>query len=214
MKKLYLLLILLAMLFTGAYAQSITIKGIVTDTKGSPLVGVAVKVKDSKTGTITNTSGAYTITVTSRQSVLVFSYVSFATEERVAAGNTINVTLKDDITTLSDVVIVGYGEQKKKLLSTSVSSVSAKQIEDRLVATPAEALAGQVAGVNIAQVSGDPGAAPMIQVRGIGSISAGNSPLFVVDGYPLNNADNFNQINPADIQSIDVLKDAAASAIY
>jgi TonB-linked SusC/RagA family outer membrane protein len=214
MKKLYLLLILLFMLFTGAYAQSITVKGIVTDLKGGPLVGVAVKVKDSKTGTLTNTSGAYTITVPNRQAILIFSYVSFVSEERVAASNTINITLKDDVTTLNDVVIVGYGEQKKKMLSTSISSVSAKQIEDRLVATPGEALAGQVAGVNIAQVSGDPGSAPIIQVRGIGSISAGNSPLFVVDGYPLNNADNFNQINPADIQSIDVLKDAAAAAIY
>lgn len=214
MKRLYLMFILLMIQFTGTYAQNITVKGTVTDAKGGPLVGVAVKVKDSKTGAMTNTSGAYTIAVPNKQAVLVFSYISYVTAEQVASSPILNVVLKDDITTLNDVVIVGYGEQQKKLISTAISSVSAKQIEDRLVATPAEALAGQVAGVNIAQVSGDPGSAPIIQVRGIGSISAGNSPLFVVDGYPLNNADNFNQINPADIQSIDVLKDAAAAAIY
>jgi TonB-dependent SusC/RagA subfamily outer membrane receptor len=207
----------LFLLLQTAYsqAQSIVIKGAVIDSKGEPLIGVGVKVKGTSTATLTNTSGNYTITVPARESVLVFSYVSFATEERpVGTLTTINVTLKDDAVNLNDVVVVGYGEQKKKQLSTAISSLNAKQLEDRLVANPAQAMAGQVAGVNIAQASGEPGAAPVIQVRGIGSIGAGNSPLFVVDGYPLNSADNFNQINPADIESIQVLKDAAAAAIY
>jgi TonB-linked SusC/RagA family outer membrane protein len=196
-------------------AQSKVIKGVVTDAQGEPLIGVGVKVKGTSTATLTNTSGYYTIAVPGPQSVLVFSYVSLAAEERLAGTQTtINVTLKDDAVNLNDVVVVGYGEQKKKQLSTAISSLNAKQLEDRLVANPAQAMAGQVAGVNIAQASGEPGSAPVIQVRGIGSIGAGNSPLFVVDGYPLNSADNFNQINPADIESIQVLKDAAAAAIY
>jgi TonB-linked SusC/RagA family outer membrane protein len=210
-------LVLFTLLFTGfsAYAQSIVVKGTVTDVKGVPLVGASVKVKGTPTVTNTNASGAYTIAVADKNAVLVFSYVSFISTERPVGSNTeINVSLKGEDVTLSEVVVVGYGEQKKKLLSTSISTVKARQIEDRPVGTPAEALAGQIAGVNIAQASGDPGSAPVIQVRGIGSIGAGNSPLFVVDGYPLNSADNFNQINPADIESIQVLKDAAAAAIY
>ncbi len=212
---LLLLSIILLLQTAQSQVQTITVKGIVTDAKGEPLIGVGVKVKGTAKATLTNTSGAYTISVPNKQSILVFSYISFTTEERLAGTQTtINVTLKDDAINLNDVVVVGYGQQKKKQLSTAISSLNAKQLEDRLVANPAQAMAGQVAGVNITQASGEPGTAPVIQVRGIGSIGAGNSPLFVVDGYPLNNPDNFNQINPADIESIQVLKDAAAAAIY
>ncbi|MFD1255946.1 SusC/RagA family TonB-linked outer membrane protein [Mucilaginibacter terrae] len=200
---------------TSLYAQKIEIKGTVTDTKGLPVIGASVKIKGTALGTVTKTSGAYAIVVSDKKSILVFSSIGFISEERLTGDNTvINIVLKDDKVSLSDVVIVGYGEQKKKLLSTAVSTVNARQIEDRLVSTPGQALAGLVAGVNVAQASGEPGAPPVIQVRGIGSIGAGNSPLFVVDGYPLNNPDNFNQINPADIESVQVLKDAAAAAIY
>jgi len=212
-----LALLFLAFFFqvSSLYAQTINIKGKVSDDTGAPLPGATVKVKGTITGAVTDVNGNYTINIPNRNAVLVFSFISFQTQEQPVGNNTqINVTLHESSTTLTDVVIVGYGEMKKKMLSTAISSVSSKQIEDRLVATPAEALVGQVSGVQISQALGDPGAAPVITIRGLGSIGAGNSPLFVVDGYPLNNADDFNQINPADIESVQVLKDAAAAAIY
>jgi TonB-linked SusC/RagA family outer membrane protein len=197
------------------FAQSLTIKGRVTDIKGAPLIGASVTIKGTNKATSTATNGTYSITVPNQQAILVFSFISFISEERLVGTNSeLNVILNDDNVKLNEVVVVGYGEQKRKLLSTSISTVTAKQMEDRLVATPGEALEGQIAGVNITQASGDPGNAPVIQIRGLGSIGAGNSPLFVVDGYPLNSADDFNQISPADIESIQVLKDAAAAAIY
>jgi TonB-linked SusC/RagA family outer membrane protein len=217
LKQIILILICALCTFsvTSVKAQGINIKGSVKDASGVALIGVGIKVKDGKNVAVTGTTGTYSISVPSKDAILVFSYVGYTTIERkVGNSTTIDISLAEDASQLSDVVVVGYGEQKKKLLSTAISTVTAKDIEDRLVSTPGAALAGQVAGVNIAQSSGDPGAAPTIQVRGIGSIGAGNSPLFVVDGYPLNNPDNFNQINPADIESIQVLKDAAAAAIY
>jgi TonB-linked SusC/RagA family outer membrane protein len=210
-------LLLLALFFQAStsLAQTLTIRGKVTDGKNVPLPGATIKIKGTTTGVVTNVNGEYSINIANRNVVLVFSFISFQTEERPVGANTqINVMLQESVTALNDVVVVGYGEMKKKMLSTAISSVSAKQIEDRLVATPAEALVGQIAGVQISQASGDPGAAPVINIRGIGSIGAGNSPLFVVDGYPLNSADDFNQINPADIETVQVLKDAAAAAIY
>ncbi|MES2277562.1 MAG: TonB-dependent receptor [Bacteroidota bacterium] len=210
-------LVLLAAFFhtSTVYAQAITLKGKVTDSKGIPLPGASVKIKGTAAGVLTNINGDYTISVPNRNTVVVFSYVSFQTEEHVVGANTLmNISLQDNAISLNDVVVVGYGETKRKLLSTAVSSVNARQLEDRLVATPGEALVGQVSGVQISQSLGDPGAAPVITIRGLGSIGAGNSPLFVVDGYPLNSADDFNNINPADIETIQVLKDAAAAAIY
>lgn len=195
-------------------AQTVNIKGTVTDSKGIPLPGTSVKVKGTTNGVLTNGDGGYSIKA-SPGAVLVFSFISFQSEERLVGSNTqINVTLHDNVISLNDVVVIGYGETKRKLLSTSVSTVTSRQIEDRLVATPGEALVGQIAGVQISQASGDPGSAPVITVRGLGSIGAGNSPLYVVDGYPLNSPDDFNAINPADIESAQVLKDAAAAAIY
>ncbi|NOW93370.1 TonB-dependent receptor [Mucilaginibacter sp. SG564] len=210
-------LLLFAVFFqiSTLYAQTITVKGKVTDNKGLPLPGASVKVKGTTNGILTNANGDYSITVPDGNAVLVFSFISYQPAERVVGSNTqINITLQDNVSSLNEVVVVGYGETKRKLLSTAVSSVNARQLEDRLVATPGEALVGQVSGVQISQALGDPGAAPVINIRGLGSIGAGNSPLFVVDGYPLNSADDFNNINPADIQTIQVLKDAAAAAIY
>jgi len=210
-------LLLFAVFFqiSAIYAQTISVKGKVTDNKGMPLPGASVKVKGTSTGILTNTNGDYTITVPDGNAVLVFSFVSYQSAERIVGSNThIDITLQDNVSSLNEVVVVGYGETKRKLLSTAVSSVNARQLEDRLVATPGEALVGQVSGVQISQALGDPGAAPVINIRGLGSIGAGSNPLYVVDGYPLNNADDFNNINPADIQTIQVLKDAAAAAIY
>jgi TonB-linked SusC/RagA family outer membrane protein len=198
-----------------AVAADLVVKGNVTSDRGESLPGVSVIIKGSSLGTVTDARGAYSLTVPNPQATLVFSYIGMITQE-VAVNNqvTINVSLTTDTKSLNEVVVVGYGEQQRKFLSTAVSSIAATQIKDLSVANPAQALAGQIAGVNIAQTGGQPGAAPVIRIRGIGSLGAGNSPLYVVDGYPLGSADNFNQINPGDIQSIEILKDAAAAAIY
>ncbi|RKR83685.1 TonB-linked SusC/RagA family outer membrane protein [Mucilaginibacter gracilis] len=214
-RVLKLLIFALSLQISTAYAQSITIRGKVRDSKNVPLPGATVKVKGTTTATVTSVNGDYTIKVPDTKAILVFSFISFQTQEQLVGSKLqIDVLLEEATNTLNDVVVVGYGEMKKKLLSTAVSSVGAKQIEDRLVATPGEALAGQISGVQVSQSMGDPGSAPVITVRGLGSIGAGNSPLFVVDGYPLNSADDFNNINPADIETVQVLKDAAAAAIY
>jgi len=210
-------LLFLAVFFqiSTTYAQTAAIKGKVTDTRGAALPGVTVKIKGTSNGVATDGKGNYSITVPNRNVILVFNFVGFQTEERSVGSNTqIDVSLQDNSVSLNEVVVVGYGETKRKMLSTAISTVNARQIGDQLVATPGEALVGQLAGVQISQTSGDPGSAPVITVRGVGSIGAGTSPLYVVDGYPLNSADDFNAINPADIETVQVLKDAAAAAIY
>lgn len=200
---------------TSLFAQSITVKGKVTDAQGLVLPGASIKLKDAGTGVLSGLDGTYSINVPNANSILIFSFIGYTTEEHTVGTSTqLNVSLKTNEHSLNEVVVVGYGSMKKKLLSTSVGAVSSKQIEDRLVATPGEALAGQISGVQVSQSMGDPGAAPVILIRGVGSIGAGSNPLYVVDGYPLNSADDFNQISPADIESIQVLKDAAAAAIY
>jgi TonB-linked SusC/RagA family outer membrane protein len=190
------------------------ITGRVLDEKGQGLPGVNVVVKGTTNGTQTDGEGRYTITAADN-ATLVFSFIGYLPKEAPVKGdNPVNVSLAPDNKTLSEVVVVGYGVQEKKLLATSIATVSAKQIELLPVASPSEALVGLVAGAQITEPSGEPGAGAVIRVRGLGSISAGNSPLYVVDGYPLNSPDSYYQIPPGDIQSIQILKDAAACAIY
>ncbi len=192
----------------------ITITGQVLDEKGTGLPGVNVIVKGTSNGAQTDMDGRYKITAPD-DATLVFSFVGYVSKEVAVGGRTsINMSLAPDAAGLDEVVVVGYGVQEKKLLATSISSISAKQVELIPVASPSEALVGLVAGAQITEPSGEPGAGAVIRIRGLGSISAGNSPLYVVDGYPLNSADSYNQIPPADIQSIQILKDAAACAIY
>ncbi|MDR6197329.1 TonB-dependent receptor [Siphonobacter sp. SORGH_AS_0500] len=195
--------------------QELFLKGRVTAEGGQGLPGVNVVVKGTNIGTSTDAEGRYQLRLPSGDGTLLFSSIGYIKQEVPLANRTsIDVTLLPDAQALNEVVVVGYGEQSRKSLSTAVSSVSSKQLKDIPVANPAQALAAQVSGVNITQTGGQPGAAPVIRIRGVGSLGAGNSPLYVVDGYPLASADNFNQINPGDIQSIEVLKDAAAAAIY
>jgi len=199
---------------TWLQAQQLSISGQVTDS-GQALPGVNVLLKGSAIGTSTDSDGKYLIQVPSGEQILVFSYIGYLSKEvPVNSRTVVHVEMVTDSRALNEVVVVGYGEQNRKSLSTAVSSVSSKQLSNISVANPAQALAAQVSGVNISQAGGQPGAAPVIRIRGVGSLGAGNSPLYVVDGYPLASADNFNQINPGDIQSIEVLKDAAAAAIY
>ncbi|RYU77852.1 SusC/RagA family TonB-linked outer membrane protein [Hymenobacter persicinus] len=200
--------------FLQTAPADITVKGRVVDEKGQGLPGVNVVVRGTSNGTQTDPDGRYTIKADGG-ATLVFSFIGYLAQEVPLNGrDAVNVALAPDNKTLSEVVVVGYGVQEKKLLATSIASVSAKQVELIPVSSPSEALVGLVAGAQITEPSGEPGQGAVIRVRGLGSISAGNSPLYVVDGYPLNNADSYNQIPPGDIQSIQILKDAAASAIY
>ncbi|MEO7309729.1 MAG: TonB-dependent receptor, partial [Chitinophagaceae bacterium] len=192
--------------------------------------GVTVTVKGGKAATATDNNGAFTVDVPSNGS-LVFSYVGF-TDQEVAVKNrsTINIELEKGGSSLNEVVVVGYGTQSKKDVIGSIASVGAKQLQDKAVVSFGEAIAGQVAGVQVQQASSAPGAGLSIKIRGVGSISADNTPLYVIDGVPLDNTTNgyaaqgasganvptnpLASINPGDIQSIDILKDASATAIY
>ncbi|WP_188814309.1 TonB-dependent receptor [Hymenobacter cavernae] len=199
----------------GKSTADVPVSGKVVDAKGEGLPGVTVVVKGAAIGTGTGPDGSFTLNVP-ENSTLVFSFVGYTRKEVPITGATSNlsVTLAEDTKALGEVVVVGYGVQEKKLLATSISSVAAKDVELLPVASPSEALVGLVAGAQITEPSGEPGAGAVIRIRGLGSISAGNSPLYVVDGYPLNSPDSYYQIPPGDIQSIQILKDAAACAIY
>jgi TonB-linked SusC/RagA family outer membrane protein len=189
----------------------INVTGVVKDANGQPLPGVTVLVKGTTIGTVTEIDGSYTLTVP-EGAVLVFSFVGYIVKEiNVGNQSVIDVTLKEDETSLDEVVVVGYGTVNRKDLTGSISSVGSKEIKDLAATRVDQALMGKVAGVQVLPVSGEPGAPPQIRIRGIGSISAGGGPLYVVDGFPM---ESIQTINPNDIESIDVLKDASATAIY
>lgn len=213
----------------------ITVRGQVTDENGEPLPGVTVRVKDANQGTITDMEGNYSLEVPDGNASLIFSFVGFISQT-IAINNQsrIDVSLEPDVETLEEVVVVGYGTEKRKDLTGAVSSVSSEDFNPGVVIAPEQLMQGKVAGVNITQNSGQPGAASTVRIRGENSISAGNDPLYVIDGVPLqfgsgnmfvsgmqgsspfsSQATNpLNALNPADIESIDILKDASATAIY
>lgn len=201
---------------SGSAPLSITIQGQVTsqDTR-EVLPGVSVLVKGTSQGTNTDSDGNYRISVENEQAVLVFSFVGYQKQE-VVVGNrsTVSVQLVAGDQTLNEVVVVGYGVQKKRELTNSIASISSREIQNQIVNNPLNALAGQLPGVQITSQSGRLGANPVVRVRGTGSINAGNKPLYVLDGIPLADDGAINAISPADIETIDVLKDAAAAAIY
>ncbi|MFD1144257.1 SusC/RagA family TonB-linked outer membrane protein [Larkinella insperata] len=192
---------------------ALSIRGTVTAETGETLPGVTIAVKGTTVGSTTSESGQYSISVPDGSSVLVFSSVGYEKQE-MPVGNrtTINVTLKADTKALGEVVVIGYGTQQRRDVTGSVASVKGKELENLPVPGPVEALQGRVAGVDIVQNSGSPGGSPTVKVRGITSLNAGNSPLYIVDGVPITG--NINVVNPNDIQSMEVLKDASASAIY
>ncbi|HET7116334.1 MAG TPA: TonB-dependent receptor [Hanamia sp.] len=191
--------------------QDITVTGTVSGAGGIPLTGATVHVKNSQYGVTTNDKGAFSITVP-EDAVLVVSYVGYETVEiNVNNRTSINVTLQPSTTALTDVVVVGYGTQKKADLTGAVSVVTSKDIENRPIIDAGEALQGKAAGVQVTSNSGKPGAGLSIRIRGSSSISAGNDPLYIVDGIPTT---DISEYNPADIASISILKDAASAAIY
>lgn len=192
------------------------IQGTVTDTKGQPLPGVTIKIKGvANSGTVTNLDGKYTINVPDGKAILVFTYVGFDShEEPVNNRATIDVKLSDNVSTLNDVVVTGYGgTAKKRDLTGSITSVSAAQIAERQPINLFDALQGQAAGVLVVNDSGEPGAEGTIQIRGASTFSTtgGNTPLYVIDGVISSDA---AAINPNDIETIEVLKDAASASIY
>ena len=206
------LLMLFAAISLGVSAQTITVKGNVKDTTGEPIIGASVVEKGNTTnGTITDLDGNYSIKVPSK-ATLTISYIGMKTQDIAVKGQSqINVTLSDDTQALDEVVVIGYGTVAKKDLTGSVSSVSAKQIAAIPVSSASEALQGKMAGVSITTTEGSPDADVKIRVRGGGSLSQDNSPLYIVDGFPVS---SISDIAPTDIQSVDVLKDASSTAIY
>lgn len=196
-------------------AQKLTIRvqGTVTDEKGAPVQGASVVVKGMTSGAITGSTGSYALAVPDDHAILVFSHLGFETQERSMQGSTmINVTLKQYASSLNDVVILGYGSQKKKDLTGSVGIANTVDMQKAPVASYVDALAGRVAGLNVVSNDGQPGAGSQITVRGA-SVTQDASPLFVIDGFPIENMD-INSLNPNEIESLQVLKDASSIAIY
>src|SRR6478736_6289546 len=193
------------------HAQQTTVTGIVKS-NNEPVPGATVLEKGTANGTVTNADGQFSISVNA-DATLVFSFIGMTPKEvKVSSQSVIDVTLDADATQLGEVVVLGYGEVERKDLTTSVSSISSKQLKDIPINSAAQALAGRLAGVQIVTSEGTPNAQVQVRVRGGGSITQDNTPLYVVDGIQVENA--LSVIAPQDIASIDVLKDASATAIY
>ena len=236
MKRLLLqssMIMLLLCLSQFLFAQNKTISGTVTDKNGAPVAGVSVTAKGSTRGATTNSSGSFTLSVPSDVTTLVVSSVGYATQQVDISGQTsVTVSLVESISSLNEVVVIGYGTARRKDLTGAVSTVQEKDFNKGTYTSPDQLIQGKVAGVQITNNSGQPGGATTIKIRGNSAITGTGQPLFVVDGVPLdgrssrpgvgdlgfggsNPASNpLNFLNPADIASIDVLKDASATAIY
>jgi TonB-linked SusC/RagA family outer membrane protein len=218
--SLCLLLTLNVLTANNIYAQSRSVSGKVVDDNGEEIPGASVTVKGAQTGTLTSIDGTYKIDVAS-SATLVFSFVGYLKEE-VAVGNqsVINVTLKTDTKALEEVVVVGYGTQRKVETTGSIASVKAEELTQLPITNIAQGLQARVSGVQISQNSGSPGGNISVRIRGTNSINGNSEPLYVIDGIQVSNSGGINDvsplstINPNDIQSVEVLKDASASAIY
>ena len=195
------------------------IRGTVRDaTNNKPLSGATVSVKGGTQSTVSDANGAFTLTVPNANSTLTVSYVGFGTQEASARAG-VEIALQSNSAELNQVVVVGYGSQNKRDVTGAVKSVKSEAFNKGIINSPQQLLQGKVAGVNVTTSSGEPGAVTGITVRGPGGVRTGSTPLFVVDGLPLDNSstgggDPLNFINPQDIESLDVLKDASATAIY
>ena len=209
----YKISLLILGLFAAVTVNAQTIKGVVSDVNGDPLIGVSVFVDGTTTGTVTGVDGDYVINVPSAKGKsLVFSMIGMATKTVVIGSSTvIDVLLEEDANFLDETVVIGYATVKRRDLMGSVSSVDSKALTQTPVATVTEALSGRMAGVQVTSTEGDPDAEIKIRVRGGGSITQDSSPLYIVDGFPV---ESISDIPASDIQSIDVLKDAFSTAIY
>lgn len=226
MTRFYSLMGILLLFCTFSFAQSKQITGKVTDQKdGSPLPGVTVKVKNLKEGSVTNPDGTFKLNVDENATTLVFSFIGYADQEVPISGrNVINISMSSSSKDISEVVVVGYGTQRKRDVTGAISKINAAEIEDIPVPSFDQAIQGKAAGVVIESGSGKVGQGIKVRIRGTSSISASSQPLYIVDGMPVESSlqtDANNEvtnplvdINPNDIESVEVLKDASASAIY
>lgn len=224
MRKMLLLAIGVLLLWVHAHAQTRTISGKVTDASGSPVANASVLVKNSSVGTTTKADGTFSLTVPDNAKVLVFSSVGMTPfEATIGTNTTINASLKLEDPSLTEVVVVAYGTQKKADVTGSVAQVKAQDIENKPFSSVDKALQGQVAGLQSVAASGQPGSSQAILIRGVSSITAATGPLWVIDGIPVNTGDAsrlqttanlLSTLNPNDIESISVLKDAASQSIY
>jgi TonB-dependent starch-binding outer membrane protein SusC len=223
MKRILLLSFVLLGLISSAWAQR-AVTGRVSDaTNGEGLPGVAVRVKNSPQGTVTDMNGNYRLEIAQDNATLVFSFIGYATRE-VVVGNqsTVNIQLSEDVEQLQEVVVVGYGTQERRELTGAVSSVGGEAIQNLVTPSFDQQLAGRAPGIQVTTPSGILGQAPQIRIRGVNSITGSADPLIVIDGVPVVNADRsavaasnpLSNINPADIESFEVLKDGSATAIY
>ena len=205
----------LSIISLSVFSQTKTLKGKVSNEDGGVLQGVTVNLKGSKSSTQTAADGTFSISVPDNQSnVLQFSFVNYTTKEvSVKNQKEIKVTLSLTDKQLDEVVVIGYGTVKKKDLTGSVSKVEMVELQKAPVRSFEEALGGRVAGVQVSSSDGQPGSPVSIVIRGNNSLTQDNSPLYVIDGVPVENPNN-NAVNPSDIESIEVLKDAASAAIY
>ncbi|MBR1411033.1 MAG: TonB-dependent receptor plug domain-containing protein, partial [Prevotella sp.] len=210
MKKSRFMMMLLAfMVSLTSWAQGI--QGTVIDDQGEPVIGASIVEKGNpQNGTITDFDGKFTIKVNEGTPIII-SYIGYVTQE-VKASSNMKVTLREDAQTLQDVVVIGYGVQKKSVVTASIAKVSSEDLEGKTRLRAEDALKGMAAGVNVTSASGQPGAKSMIRIRGIGTINDSN-PLYIIDGMPTDQ-DGMESVNPGDIESIEVLKDAASGAIY
>lgn len=197
------------------------VTGKVTDDFGAALPGANVLEKGTANGTVTDVEGNYSLTVASSESILVFSFVGTITQEiKVGSQSEINIQLALDSEMLSELVVVGYGTYEKKDITGAVASVKSEDFNKGIITSPEQLLQGKVAGVNVTSASGEPGSQQRISIRGQGSIRSGTTPLVVVDGMVLDNSSTggatnpLSFLNPDDIETMDVLKDASATAIY
>ncbi|OYX83414.1 MAG: SusC/RagA family TonB-linked outer membrane protein [Flavobacteriales bacterium 32-34-25] len=222
MKKIYAILILALGCMSYSYSQVSVSGSVVSDPDRQPIPGVSVYIKGQPSfGTTTDFDGNFKIQLKEKSGILIFSYIGFKTKEIPYSGNqTLNISLSEETSSLDEVVVIGYGSQKRSDVTGAIASVKSENFNKGVVANVGQLIQGKVSGVNVTAASGEPGASQDIIIRGVGSLRSGTTPLYVVDGFALDNTNNgvasnpLNFINPQDIESIDILKDASAAAIY
>lgn len=205
----FLILFMVTLISSMTYAQDVKYSGTVVDAQNEPIIGASVVQKGTSQGSVTDLDGNFTVSV-APGSTLVVSYIGYTPQE-VKATNNMRVVLKEDNKTLNEVIVVGYGVQKKSVVTAAIAKVSSEDLAGKAPVRVDNALKGLAAGVNVTSSSGQPGAAPKVRVRGTGTIN-NSDPLYIVDGMPIEGG--LDYLNPSDIESIEVLKDAASGAIY